>query len=137
MNDEKPSLPNRCPQCGYSLDGILSSTCPECGIDTDLLRDSLFRDHVESMLNTSVCYALAGSFWLVIAFILGFVTNNAFIIGIVSPVFFLHFLVGYVIYQGRYRLLGGTRYMRHSSILSVLSLLFSLLMLALTMTTVV
>jgi len=85
------------------------------------------------MINTSTCYGIAGSIWLVVAFILGLVNNNALALGITSPIPASHFLVGYVIYRRRFRLLGGTRYAKHSSLLGKLSLALSMLILALAM----
>lgn len=133
MTGTEPASPSRCPQCCYSLDGIATSTCPECGIDTDLLRDSLFRDHVESMVNTSVCYGIAGGIWLVIALMFGMAANSAIAFWIVFPIPASHLLVSHVLYRRRFQLLGGSRYAKHSSILSKLCLAFSLLMLAMTM----
>ena len=133
IREEDSVLPRRCPQCSYSLDGIATTICPECGIDTNLLRDSLFRDHVECMVTTSVCYGIAGGIWLVIALVLGVYSHSALVFGIILPIAASHFLVGYLMHRRRFRLLSGMRYMRHSSLLSKLSLAFSSLMLAVTL----
>ena len=85
------------------------------------------------MVTTSVCYGIAGGMWLVIAFILGLVNNNALAFGITSPIPASHFLVAHMNYRGRFRHLGGMRYAKHSSLLGMLSLVLSTLILALTM----
>lgn len=85
------------------------------------------------MVTTSVCYGIAGGIWLVIAIIIGLIEYTVLAFGITSPIPASHFLVGYVIYRRRFRLLGGTRYAKHSSLLGKLSLALSMLILALAM----